>query len=222
MDDPGLEPARHAEALTALARINWISGSDRILWNPLKSLARSVPGRTLRVLDVATGGGDVPIRLWRRARQAGLEMEFHGTDISSTALEIAKKRARVAGAEVAFFRTDIQSERIPDGFDVLTCSLFLHHLSSEQALALLRNMRAAAGQMVLVNDLRRSRTGLLLAWLGTRLLTMSPVARVDGPLSVRAAFTASEVRTLAEQADMANAEVCRRWPCRFLLMWKHS
>ena len=46
------------------------------------------------------------------------------------------------------------------------------------------------------------------------------VARVDGPLSVRAAFSTQEVRALAEQAGMVSAQVCRRWPWRFLLTWK--
>ena len=220
MDDPALEPAPHADALKALARINWLSGSDRILWKPLRTLARSVHGRTLRVLDVATGGGDVPIRLWQRALNAGLSLEFHGTDVSSTALRVAEEQSRAAGAPILFFRTDVHSDGLPGGFDVIMCSLFLHHLSNEQALVILQKMRQSAGHMVLVNDLRRSVAGLFLAWMGTRVLTKSPVARVDGPLSVRAAFTTSEVRALAAKAGMANAEVRRRWPCRFLLTWR--
>ncbi len=67
MDEPGLDPERHRQALQGLARINWLSASDRILWHPIRALARELAGKPLRVLDIATGGGDVPIRLWQRA-----------------------------------------------------------------------------------------------------------------------------------------------------------
>jgi hypothetical protein len=70
MDQPGLSPPRHARALRGLARINFWSGSAGILWRPLAALCRRPDTQHLRVLDLATGGGDVPIRLWRRARRA--------------------------------------------------------------------------------------------------------------------------------------------------------
>jgi 2-polyprenyl-3-methyl-5-hydroxy-6-metoxy-1,4-benzoquinol methylase len=220
MDDPDLEPARHVPALTALSRINWISGSGRIIGKPLLALAKTHPGRVLRVLDIATGGGDIPIRLWRRSREAGLKLEISGSDISPTALAVARQNAAAAGADVSFFCLDVGRDGIPAGFDVVMCSLFLHHLAEEQALDLLRQMRQAAGRMVLINDLRRCRSGFVLAWLAVRLLTASAVARVDGPRSVEAAFTLEEVRALADQAGMADAAISRRWPCRYLLAWR--
>src|SRR5438093_515405 len=79
-------------------------------------------------------------------------------------------------------------EPLPSEYDAVVSSLFLHHLTEEQAIELLRRM-GTAGQMVLVNDLVRSRTGYLLAWMGTRLLSRSEVVHFDGPRSVEGAFT---------------------------------
>ncbi len=87
-------------------------------------------------------------------------------------------------------------------------------------LTLLRGMKAAAGSLVLVNDLRRSAVGFALAWLGARLLTTSHVVHVDGPRSVEAAFSLQEVRTLANRTGMEGAIIGPRWPCRFLLAWR--
>src|SRR5207237_7259825 len=81
MDQPDLRPARHVGALCGLARINFWSGSAGILWPPLAELARRL-GRPIRVLDVATGAGDVPLRLWRRSRRAGLDFRIDGCDVS--------------------------------------------------------------------------------------------------------------------------------------------
>jgi hypothetical protein len=81
-------------------------------------------------------------------------------------------------------------------------------------------MAETAGRLVLVNDLNRSLTGLVLAHVATRLLTLSSVVHADGPRSVRAAFTPNEVRALAERAGLSGAVVARRWPCRWLLTWR--
>ena len=67
MDQPGLAPDRHHAALRGLSRINLLSGTARVLWPPLRELARETAPRSARVLDLATGGGDVPLRLWRKA-----------------------------------------------------------------------------------------------------------------------------------------------------------
>src|SRR5947209_17622938 len=134
MDEPGLDPVQHVQALRGLARINRISASDRILWRPLAALARTEPGRTVRVLDIATGGGDVPIRLWQRARHVGLPLDLTGVDARPTVLQHARANARDAGASVEFATLDVLREPLPDGFDVVTVSLFLHHLDEMQAI----------------------------------------------------------------------------------------
>ena len=64
MDQPELDAIEHGRALAGLARINALSGSARILWPSLRDLARRKRTDGLRVLDVASGAGDVPIRLW--------------------------------------------------------------------------------------------------------------------------------------------------------------
>ena len=109
-----------------------------------------------------------------------------------------------------------------DRFDIVVCSLFLHHLADNDAISLLNCMRELAGRMVVVNDLIRSRWGYIMTWCGIRLLSRSHVCHIDGPLSVRAAFTPTEILALAEQAGLTNSEVSRIWPERFLLTWKRT
>src|SRR5688572_528643 len=99
MDDPDLDPASHRRALACLRRINRLSRSAGMLWPPIRAVARTIAGRPARVLDVASGGGDVPIRLWQRARRARLPLEIVGLDISPVAIDVARGRARAAGAE---------------------------------------------------------------------------------------------------------------------------
>lgn len=221
MDDPALDAAQHDRALAGLARINRLSRSSAILWRALRPLAQR-SANPLRVLDVATGAGDVPIGLWRRATAAGVRLDLSACDISAQALRHAAARAARYQSPIRFFEWNAVEKPLETDYDVVMCSLFLHHLDEPSAISLLRNLAAAARTSVLVNDLRRCRRGLALAYLGTQLLSRSPVVHVDGPRSVRGAFEGHEALELAERAGLSGATVEHRWPFRFLLQWRRS
>jgi 2-polyprenyl-3-methyl-5-hydroxy-6-metoxy-1,4-benzoquinol methylase len=108
----------------------------------------------------------------------------------------------------------------PENYDVITCSLFLHHLASDQIIPLLRKASQQAKQLILFSDLIRCRRGMLLAKLACNLLTKSDVVRVDGPRSVRAALTKKEISDLAERAGLTNFQMTSHWPSRYLLQWR--
>ena len=222
MDDPTLDASRHLQALQGLARINRWSGSVRIVWAPIRAFARESGARALRVLDIATGAGDVPIGLWHAAHRTGLLLEIDGCDRSPTALAHARSCAKHAKADIRFFELDALTGLIPSGYDIMISSLFLHHLDDEEAVFLLRNMGQTAGCMVLVNDLVRSVGGLTLAYVGTRFLSTSGVVRTDGLRSVRAAYSIDEVQKLARRTGFDGATVAPCWPSRFLLRWRRS
>jgi SAM-dependent methyltransferase len=172
------------------------------------------------MLDIATGGGDIPLRLWRWARRAGVSLEIDACDRSEVAVAYARERAAAAAAAVRFFPCDAIRDPLPAGYDAVVCSLFLHHLDEAEAVTLLRRMAAAASRLLLVNDLLRCPQGYLLAHLATRLLSRCPVVHIDGPRSVQGAFVLDEVRSLVARAGLVRATLVGRWPCRFLLSWQ--
>jgi len=219
IDQPDFAPDQHVQALRGLERINRWSRSAHMLWPGLRAASVAAAGRPLRVLDIATGAGDVPLQLWRKARQAGLAIELEGCDRSLVALEHARRRAAEQGAAVTFFPCDVLREPLPGTYDVIVSSLFLHHLAEGEALQLLRTMGQAARMGIMINDLRRSTGGWWLAYFGTRVLSASYAVHHDGPVSVAAAFTCSEALALARQAGLHGAYARRRWPFRFLLSW---
>ena len=210
MDAEDLDPTRHITALRALARVNRVSLVAARVWREVLHMSRIGPdrgvGRPLRLLDVACGGGDVMVDVAHRAHRAGVPLAVHGCDLSPVALGHARREAERRGVAADFFARDVLAEGLPDGYDLVCSSLFHHHLSREDAVGLLRGM-AEAGHRVLVQDLLRGTLGYVLAWSGLRLLSRSDVARVDGPRSVRAAFTLSEVRTMAAEAGYVGAVV---------------
>jgi SAM-dependent methyltransferase len=219
MDDPALDGQRHMAALRGLARINRWSGSVGSVWSAIHALVRGWGGAGPRVLDIATGAGDIPVGLAERARRAGLQLQIDACDASPRALEHARQRAAQARVDVRFFQLDALRQDLPAEYDVLISSLFLHHLPDDAAVQLLRKMSQTSRHLVVVNDLLRDGRGLALAYLGSRVLTRSDVVHVDAVRSVRAAFSYEEVRGLAEQAGLRGATLQQRWPRRFLLTW---
>ena len=137
-------------------------------------------------------------------------------------MSAAAGRARESGVELALEQRDVLAAGLaqPDAsVDVVMCSLFLHHLTTEQAVRVLSEMRRVARRLVLVSDLRRCHAGLGVAYLASRCATRSRVVRVDAVRSVRAAFTIDELRALAARAGMPDGRVLPRWPFRMLLAW---
>ncbi len=220
MDQSGLRAEDHRQALLGLRRINQISRTASHIWGPLEQLARQVEGRKLRVLDLACGGGDVLIGCAHRLANRRLAMELHGVDRSETAIAAAQILSRQAGMKsVSFSHLDALSDELPGDYDVVMSTLFLHHLAEDQAALLLSRMAVAARQVVLIDDLLRSRYAYGLAWLACHTLTRSRIVRFDGPVSVRAAFTVDELRDLCGRAEMRGATFTRHWPARVLMQW---
>jgi 2-polyprenyl-3-methyl-5-hydroxy-6-metoxy-1,4-benzoquinol methylase len=225
MDQPGLEDDRHRQALTGLARTNWLGGISRTLWRRIRRL-RAAEGAMseLSLCDIASGAGDVAVGLCRRAKRAGVKLRVTGYDISPCAVETAQARADGEGVDARFEIRDAMTTPLESlgRFDVVMCSTFLHHLTEEQAVEMLKRMAKMARRLVLVSDLERRRLGYVLAQVVVRLVTRSKVVHYDGPQSVAASFTAAEARALASRAGLANAEVRRTWPFRYLLSWENA
>lgn len=221
MDDPHLPEAEHRRALAGLARLNWISGAGRVLWEPIRRLAQEVSPKPLRVLDLASGSGDGVLALWRQAQRVGLtNLELAGTDISPRAIEVCREQARRIGAtSIDWFPLDVQADPLPHGYDVITCSQFFHHLDDASTERLLARMADAAGRMVLVVDLERSQFNWWLVAAGTWLFGWSKVVRVDGRRSIEAALSLREFRQLAETAGLRDSHVERLFPSRMRLSW---
>jgi 2-polyprenyl-3-methyl-5-hydroxy-6-metoxy-1,4-benzoquinol methylase len=219
MDDPAIDEQVHRSALRGLARLNFLSGSAARIWRPIYRMAKAQGLKRITLVDIATGGGDVPIALARFARRAGIELEATGIDRSQQALDFAQVQAQRKDVNVDFRRLDVLNEELPGRFDVAICSLFLHHLREPDAVRVLRAMKESAKRLAVVNDLARSRLVYAQVWLASRIVSRSRIVRLDGQASVRAAFTVAEALELARQAGVQGAAAKSTFPCRFLLTW---
>jgi 2-polyprenyl-3-methyl-5-hydroxy-6-metoxy-1,4-benzoquinol methylase len=217
MDDPTLDERAHLAALRGLERLNAASGSVIHMWNEIRAFLAD--GMSISLLDVASGSGDIPIALSKLAAIKGLKLQVSGSDISQRAVESCAQRAQRSGVDAHFFVLNALDGQISAKFDVVTTSLFTHHLDPPDVVRLLRAMSQAARKLVIVNDLERSWWNLVQVTIATRLLSASPVVHYDGPTSVRAAYTVDEFQDMARRAGLSGCLVERRFPCRLMLIW---
>lgn len=194
-----------------LVSFNRYFGSYRLM---RKFLAQWLaPGRTYRVLDLCTGVGDIPRLMVDWARANGVTLRIDAVDASDSTLELARRGAE-AYPEIQHVRGNALSYETRETYDLVTCSLALHHFSDEDAVVLLRRCRNLSHRFVLVSDLERS---VAAAW-GVRLLTTFvyrlPMTQADANTSIQRAFSFAEFRALAESAGWGNFGHMRFLFCR--------
>ncbi len=218
MDDPSLNQQDHLLALRGLQRINRWTHMAGLAWQPIEELACQHPGKTLRVLDIATGSADLPIQIWQRAQRASIKLEIEACDVSDQAVAFARENCRRARAPIHLFALDVLHDSIPAGYDIVLCSTFLHHLTNDQTLLVLDKMARAASRRVVAVDLVRGRLNWLQVWLACRLLSRSRIVHYDGPQSIRASYTPAEVDEIVRKLSFANYRITSHWPCRFVFV----
>lgn len=217
LDGPLDEPTLGGN-LRDLGRLNRALGGIDLSWRALVNVLRATsPGAGLRMLDVGTGGGEIPVELARRARRIGRRVNFVATDIRPEIVRAAAAIAVEPEIEVRLAEPDLSREA-DDSFDVVHASMVLHHHDPGDARALLRHFARVSRSVVIVNDLDRGWRWWAGAWLLSRLLTANRYTRHDAAMSVRRAYTADEMSALAREAGLREVSRHRSRPAyRYVL-----
>ena len=107
-----------------------------------------------------------------------------------------------------------------NSFDVVGCSLFLHHLEPPQIIEFMSEALRVARYAVLINDLVRHRLHLALAYAGYALYR-SRLTRHDAIASVRRAYTIDEITGILRQTSALEVEAKQFFMFRMgVIAWK--
>ena len=216
MDDLSLATDALRQNLDELETINtWLGGYEPVL-DALAQLRPRLPsGRPVRLADLGSGGGDTLRHIARWARKNNVRVELAGIDANQFMLDYAAAKSRDY-SEITYQQFDIfapEFQRRP--YDVLTCSLFCHHFTDDELVALLRQWQQQAQVAVVINDLHRHWLAYYsIKWL-TRLLGGSYLVRHDAPLSVARAFRRQDWVNLLARAGITQYELRWRWAFRW-------
>jgi ubiquinone/menaquinone biosynthesis C-methylase UbiE len=204
-------PSEVAASLRDLDRINqWFGGVSTT-----EAMLRRVVQRTgkaeFSLLDVASGSGALPIMLRQRLARKKIVLNPTVLDRARTHLN-GTRNAVVADALTLPFANA--------RFDIVSCALFVHHLEVPEIVRFANEALRVARLAVLINDIRRSRLTLLATYASWAVIE-SRLSRYDGPVSVRRAYTAVELRDALQRTHAAELEI-RKHPLFRIgaILWK--
>jgi SAM-dependent methyltransferase len=209
LDRPGVNPDWVREELRAMERANRGLGGHQLVLRYLRRLLSEGSNSALSVLDLGTGSADVPRAIVAWARRMELPVTVVAVDANPVVLATARANCR-DWPEIRLEHQDLRSLPYPnESFDVVLCSLTLHHLGRPDAIGLLKRMHDLARVGYLLNDLRRNWGAIWTTELLARTVLRSPILRNDAPQSCRAAFTVAELREMARQAGLPRFQIHR-------------
>lgn len=174
-------------------------------------LSASVP-RSL--LDIGCGGGDLAVQLARWANRDGFRLHVTGIDTDPRAIAFARLHASAFGVQ---YRCVSSARLLSEGerFDVVISNHVLHHLSTEEVPALLRESAALARLKVLHNDIERHALAYAFFAVFTWPFFRRSFIRADGLTSIRRSYTRSELQRMVPPGWRAR----RLFPFRNLLVY---
>jgi 2-polyprenyl-3-methyl-5-hydroxy-6-metoxy-1,4-benzoquinol methylase len=187
--------------LERIRQLNRWFGSYRLVSAFVRRWVR--PADKLRIVDLATGSGDIPRLIVDYARKISAKVEIDALDRQPATLEIAR-RLSADYPEITYREANVLEWNSVEPFDITLCTLALHHFSNEDAVGLLRRCREVSKRFVLVSDLRRSFSLIAGVSVLTTLIFREPMTRYDARLSAIRAFSFSEMRDLAVHAGWEN------------------
>jgi SAM-dependent methyltransferase len=188
------------DCLADLAAVNRLTLAYRPTLAFLERLRRDgrFEGRTVRILDVGSGYGDMLRRIDRWARARGVAVELTGVDLNPW----SARAAREAAPEAAIRWLTADAFAYEGEVDLAISSLFAHHLDDETLVRFLAWMEARAGLGWFVNDLHRLAFPYYGFGLLAGLMRWHRFVRHDGPVSISRAFRPADWRRFVAAAGL--------------------
>ena len=215
LDTDSGTPQEVAESLRDLRWFNHRFGGLATMRAMIQTVKTRADGIKLSLLEVAAGDGFIPQTIRAELQRDGTRLRIALLDRKASHLPTNGSVPKIAADA---FRIPFRDST----FDLVSSSLFVHHLAPDEAVAFAREALRVSGIAVLTHDLVRHPLHLALAYAGTPLYR-SRITRNDAPASVRQAYTPEEMRTHFERAGSPKVEIQQHFLFRMgVIAWKHT
>lgn len=195
MDDFSTGGEELSQALKHLRRLNKLFAAPGPTKYGVQKLWKDMGSpKSLNILDVGAGSGDVNRKLLQWAVGLGIDIRITLVDLTEEACEEAKNLFRYE-PRVQVKQADVRD--LPEACaDIVTGSQFVHHFDGEELIDIVSHMLRASKHGVVINDIHRHVIPYAAVWLATRIISRNRYIRHDGPLSVAKGFTGAEWKEL--------------------------
>lgn len=215
MDDFSLQGEELREALDQIARINQLLGGNKVTLEGIKKVIQSNKTETITIADIGCGNGDMLRMLSDFAKKNELDFKLIGIDANDFTINYAKKLS-VDYPNIDYQCLDIFSEDFKNlKFDIILCTLTLHHFTNEQILNIITSFEDNAKTGIIINDLHRSKLAYRLFELICFIFKMNRMSRQDGLVSILRGFKKNELEEFSEKLNLKNYNINWKWAFRY-------
>lgn len=215
LDTDSGTPAEVDGSLRDLQSFNQRLGGVATTRDLILTVSRRTRKTDLSMLEIAAGTGFVPMQVRQELNQDGINLDVSLLDRAPTHLPRNGNARKVAADAL----------NIPfsnSAFDLISCTLFLHHLAPEEVVKFARESLRVSRVAVLVNDLVRHPLHLALAYAGVPIYR-SRITRNDAPASVKQAYTIEEMSEFFRSAGATKVETQKHFLFRMgVIAWKSA
>jgi len=218
LDDPIIPKEALYKNLKELHTINALLGGYDVIYAGFRKLLHVGLKGKLKILDIGSGGGDT-LRMISKKFSKKNDLSLTGVDLKRDCIDYATNNCR--GTQIDFIESDYRDLLNEEhNFDIITASLFCHHLTDDENVELLKWMTKNARIGIIINDLERHFLAYYsIKWL-TYLFSSSYLVKNDAPLSVLRAFKKNELVELLNRAGIHNYTITWKWAFRWLIVIK--
>ncbi len=218
MDDFDLQGAELKRTLKDLENINkWLGGNIITIKGVQKLIEKSEKPKDAvhHIIDVGCGNGAMLRKLAEWGRTNKYNLKLTGIDANPFAITIAQELSENY-QELEFETQNIFNEEFKSrNFDILLCTLTLHHFKDQEIIELLQRFYDQVNMGIVINDLHRSKAAYRLFQAFCGVFVNNEIARKDGLTSILRGFKKEEIQHYSSCLSTSKQEINWKWAYRY-------
>ncbi len=199
LDNLSLSGTSLKHTLQSLKLINSIFGNHRQLSKAILAYCtKSKSKKEFHIVDIGCGGGDCINYLSKKLHKKDFNLFFTGIDGNPSSIDYASKN-NPNPSHVNYSVANILDPNfiVPD-CDLLISSHFMYHFKDEELLNFLQKIQSGNVKHVIFSELYRNMVAYYLFKFIRHLLPISRIAKKDGLIAIKRAFSAFELKKIIE------------------------
>ena len=215
MDDFALEGEILRDALDKIAKINQLLGGNQLTLKGVQELLKQAKKVEIVIVDVGCGNGDMLRTLAHFGIKNNLKFQLIGIDANNFTVKHAQKLSE------NYSNISYRCEDIFDGefkalkYDILLCTLTLHHFNDDEIMYLLDVFYKNAATGIVINDLHRNPIAYRLFQALCFVFRLNDMSREDGLTSILRGFKKEELIEFSKKLNFKNYKIHWKWAFRY-------
>ncbi len=216
MDDFSLEGETLRDALDKIAGINQWLGGNKVILNGIDSLIGNLDAsQPIRICDIGCGNGAMLRSIADYGLINDLNLQLVGIDANDFTIGHARSLS-THYPNITYACEDVFENPI-NNYDIILCTLTLHHFTDEQILILIKKCYDASNIGIIINDLERSALAYRLFQIVCLVFRLNKMSKDDGLVSILRGFKKKELIAYSEKLNLKKYSI--RWKWAFRYQW---